>query len=73
MTLPAVYSLPVVARPLASVGTSGRPGGYGLWEATVTLPGGGIATGGGCTEQRAVSNARQRAGRMLNSGKGVTS
>ena len=51
-----IYELPIQTRPL---------GGYGLWEATVTLPDGRAVTGSSWQEERAKYNARRMAWREL--------
>lgn len=51
------------ATPMAPPTPTGRPGGFGLWEATATFPNGVTVWAGGHGEQQARANAERRAAR----------
>jgi hypothetical protein len=53
--------LQIVARPLAPPTPNGKPGAYGIWEATATLPNGAAVWGRGLSETEATVHAAQRA------------
>ena len=53
-------TIPITTRPLAPPCPTGRPGGFGLWEAVASFPNGAIVWAGGHGEASARRNLDAR-------------